>query len=383
MDKFIPLATPNYDGQEYLSISKSGMKEAYPPHRVDFENSFAAYIGMENAVSCQSGTAALHLSLLISDIGAGDEVIAPSITSIASANAIQYTGANPIYIDCDDYLCLDVDKVATFCSDECIFENNVLVNKVTNRQIKAVLAVHSFGNMVNMENLMKLAAQYNLIIIEDCADAFGCYINQGELKGHFAGTIGHFGVFSFNTKKIITADGGGMIVGKDNSLVERARYLSTQAKQLLPYYHHIDIGYNYQLSSIQALIGQVQLEKIEKFINIKENNFNLYKKKISAITGLSMLDFQHNIRSNYAFYLLLIEETYPLNRDQLISFLSEKKIKAQTISFFDNGELYNNDLSKARRFVERTIKIPCSTNLTNAEIEYIIKCLKVPLKQEN
>ena len=305
--------------------------------------------------------------MILSEIGHDDEVIVPTLTFIAAVNPIKYVGAEPIFMDCDDFLCLDVKKVTDFCENECDFIANKLINKKTKKHIKAVVAVHIFGNMVDMEALIKLAQKYNLKVIEDATEALGTYCKK---TGKFAGTIGDFGVYSFNGNKIITTGGGGAITANDFKMVEKAKYLSTQAKDDDVYFIHNEIGYNYRMTNIQAALGVAQLEQLETFIKIKEKNYNLYRDN-----GLNLLDFDCNLRSNNWFYSLLTNQ-----RDELIKFLSENKIQARPIwtlihTLKPYQSCQNYKIEKAIKYHEKIVNIPCSTNLDKADILYVISKL--------
>ena len=196
----------------------------------EFEKKFADYLGTEAAVSTQSGTAGLHLALR--ELGAehGDEVIVPTLTFIAAVNPAAYLGAVPVFMDCDDTLCMDADKLAQFLKAECGKDpQGQLIDRTTGRKVKAVIAVHIFGNACNMDRIMELAHEYNLKVLEDATEALGTCLTEGRYQGKFAGTIGDMGVYSFNANKIITTGGGGMVVSKDKAALEHMRYLSITA----------------------------------------------------------------------------------------------------------------------------------------------------------
>ena len=195
-------------------------------------------------------------------------------TFIAAVNPVKYIGQTNFY-GCDDSLCMDADKLLEFCEEECNFSNGKLINKNTGKHIKAVLVVHVFGNMANMEKIIEIAKRFNLKVIEDATEALGTYYTGGKFKEKYAGTIGDVGVYSFNGNKIITTGGGGMIVSNDEELLKRAKHLTTQAKSDELYYTHDEIGYNYRMTNLQAALGLAQLEQLEQFINTKRKLFYL------------------------------------------------------------------------------------------------------------
>jgi perosamine synthetase len=384
MDKFIPLSVPNLKANELAYVTEAIEEEWVSTGGsciTALEKGIAEYIGISDAVACQSGTAGLHLAMLVNDIGVDDEVIVPALTFIAAVNPVKYVGAEPVFMDCDDTLCMDMNKVEQFCMEECTFDGDKLTNKRTGKHVKAVVVVHVFGNVANMDKLMKIAAKYHLIVIEDSTEALGSYIKHGLYTGKFAGTIGKIGVYSFNGNKIITTGGGGMIVSDDKEILKKAKHLSTQAKSDELYYIHDEIGYNYRMTNLQAALGIAQLERLEEFIKIKKENYLLYKEKIKEIPGLSILNFNSNIRANYWFYSLKCDEEYPLNRDGLIKYLYSKGIQSRPIwGLISEQKVYLTNqaymIEKAKYYLEHIVNIPCSTNLTKENVLYVVDCLE-------
>lgn len=380
----IPLSVPNLKGNELNYVAQAIQDEWVSTGGSfiqKFEEEIAKYVHVDQAVACQSGTASLHLSLLLAGVERDTEVIVPTLTFIAAVNPVKYLGAEPIFMDCDDNLTMDIDKLEAFCKNECVLTKDGLINKETNRIIKAVVVVHVFGNMANMEKLIEVAEKYQLKVIEDATEALGTYYTEGKYEGKFAGTIGDFGVYSFNGNKIITTGGGGMLVAKDNRLAEQARYLSTQAKDDPVYYTHDNIGYNYRMTNLQAAVGVAQLEQIEKFIETKKKNYELYKEHINKIEGLSLLPFKSGIRPNYWFYSLKIEkEKFGLDRDQVLKKLAEQKIQTRPIwgliheqKPYIKNQTYQ--IEKAYEYRESILNIPCSSNLTEKEVKTVLEKL--------
>ena len=308
-------------------------------------------------------------------------MIVPTLTFIAAVNPVRYVGAEPIFMDCDDSLTMDVDKLRAFCENECVFENNKLINKTTKKHIKAILVVHVFGNMADMESIMEIAQAFNLKVIEDATEAIGTYYISGKYKGKHAGTIGDIGVYSFNGNKIMTTGGGGMIVSDNEDLLSRAKHLTTQAKSDELYYTHDEIGFNYRITNLQAALGLAQLEQLEDFIIAKKRNYDYYKKELNDIGGLRILDFKEDIRPNYWFYGLYIEDSFKLNRDELISYLASHKIQTRPIWGLINEQkpyLYNQsyEIDKAKDYLKHVVNIPCSSNLSIEDVTMVINCLK-------
>ena len=386
MGKFIPLSVPNLKGKELDYVTHAVETEWVStggPYVNDFENRVAEYVKVKAAVSCQNGTSGLHTALLVCGVTKEDEVIVPTLTFIAAVNPVKYIGAEPVFMDCDDSLSMDADKLREFCQFECSFVAGKLINNKTKKHIKVILVVHVFGNMADMEAIMAVAEQYNIKVVEDATEAIGTYYTKGKYQGKFAGTIGTIGVYSFNGNKIITTGGGGMMVSDDEALLKEAKHLTTQAKSDELYYTHDEIGYNYRMTNLQAALGLAQLEQLEEFIKVKAENYNLYKAKIQEIPGLSILDFKDDIRSNYWFYALECNEDYPLNRDEVIKYLSSKSIQSRPIwGLISEQKPYLScqtyKIDKATYYLEHIVNIPCSTNLTKEDALYVVECLRNP-----
>lgn len=384
MNKFIPLSVPNLKGNELKYVTTAVETEWVStggPYVEKFENMLAEYVHAEGGVSCQNGTAGLHLSLLLMNVTDRDEVIVPTLTFIAAVNPVRYIGASPVFMDCDDSLCMDPVKLADFCENKCDFIDGKLINKSTNKEIKALVVVHVFGNMADMEKLMPIAKKYNLKVIEDATEAIGTYYTDGIYAGKYAGTIGDIGVYSFNGNKIMTTGGGGMIVSDDKKLLDRAKFLSTQAKADTLYYVHDEIGYNYRMTNIQAALGIAQLEQLEDFIEIKIKNFEEYNKNIENIDGLRLIRVRKNTRSNHWFYGLFVEDDYKYNRDELIKYLSDNKIQSRPIwGLINNQKPYKDfetyKIDRANYYINHVVNIPCSSNLQDEDVNSVIEFLR-------
>jgi aminotransferase in exopolysaccharide biosynthesis len=382
--KFIPLSVPNLKGRELEYVTHAVETEWVStggPYVNEFEEKIAAYVKSKGAVSCQNGTSGLHIALQVCGVTRDDEVIVPALTFIATVNPVKYIGAEPIFMDCDDSLNMDAEKLSEFCAAECSFEGGKLINNKTKKHIKAIISVHVFGNMSDMGKIMEVANNYNLKVIEDATESIGTYYTQGKYKGKYAGTIGDIGVYSFNGNKIITTGGGGMIVADDEVLLKKSKHLTTQAKSDELYYTHDEIGYNYRMTNLQAALGLGQFEQLEDFIKIKEENYITYKQEIQEIQGLSIMDFKNNIRSNHWFYSLKCEKEYPMNRDEIIKYLSSKGVQARPIwGLINEQKPYINSqtykIEKAKNYLECIVNIPCSTNLTKDDLLYVVECLK-------
>ncbi len=234
-----------------------------------FERDVCDRIGATHAVACVNGSAALQVALKVVGVKAGDEVIVPTITFIAPVNSIHYLGAEPVFMDCDDYYNIDVEKTVEFIEKEVVYDGKRAINRRTKRRVAAIVPVHVFGNAVNLEPLLALCQDRGITIVEDACEGIGTFYSSGKLKNHFLGTIGTCGCFSFNGNKIITTGGGGMIVTDQSELAAKAAYLTTQAKDDALRYIHDEIGYNYRLPNLNAALGCAQMETLDAILKSK------------------------------------------------------------------------------------------------------------------
>lgn len=383
MANFIPLSVPNFSGKEkeYVNdavvsewVSTGGSKVS------DFEKVIAEYVGMPQAVACNCGTSGLHLALLVSGVGAGHEVIAPTLTFIAAVNPIRYANAEPVFIGCDDSLCMDPAAVERFCQQECEMQEGKLINKTTGKQVKALLVVHVFGNMADMEAFTRIANQYNLVLIEDATEALGTYYTSGPFAGKYAGTIGDVGVYSFNGNKLITTGSGGMLVSKHADWAAHAKHLSTQAKADELQFKHDEVGYNYRLTNLQAALGLAQMEQVEGFIAHKHKMWNMYKQALDGKNGYRILDFKDDTtRPNKWFFSLYLEDERH-KRDQVIQALSAEKIQTRPVwaLIHEQADYGKNQVfaaEKAQDYRAKIVNLPCSTNLTEEDCQRVIDTL--------
>ncbi|MDR0404295.1 MAG: LegC family aminotransferase [Oscillospiraceae bacterium] len=369
----VSLCGPNLKGNElrYVSDAIKSQWVSNGNYITSLEKAICSYVGIKGTVACQSGTSGIHLSMIALGIREGDEVIVPTVAFIAAVNPVRYVGAYPVFMDCDNSLCMDPEKLEEFLNYECVFDGNILVNKATNRIIKAIIVVHVFGNLGNMDKILELAKLFKLKLVEDATEALGSYYVHGPLKGKYAGTMGDIGVFSFNGNKIITTGGGGAVVSNDNRLLEKIRFLSGQAKNDPLYFVHDEIGYNYRMSNIQAAIGLGQIEQIEKFIEIKNKNYEIYKK-----FGIELLPFNDQIRSNKWFYAHLTRK-----RKDLINYLLKSGVEVRPLWMLVHLQkcyckFQSYKIEKARYFLERIVNLPCGTDLCKSSLMHVVDLLK-------
>ena len=386
MSDFIPLSVPSIRGNEWKYIKECLDTEwvsSVGKYVEKFENDICRFTGAKYAVACVNGTAALQLALQIVGVSPGDEVIVPTVTFIASVNVVRYLNAGPIFMDCDEYYNIDVEKTLQFINEETHFKDGVTFNKKTEKRISAIIPVHIFGNADNLEKLIPICKERNIEIVEDATESLGAYYSKGTLKNRYTGTISDIGCYSFNGNKIITTGGGGMIVTNNAEYAEKARYLTTQAKDDPIRYIHNEIGYNFRLTNVQSAMGVAQLERLPEYIEIKKRNYWIYKKKIDKIPGLHLAETPEYAVSNYWFYCLQIDkEIYGKDKEQLMEYLSENKIRTRPIWYLNHlqrpyKDCQNYKIEKAYEMSDRTLNIPCSVNLTTDEIERVLMLLKI------
>lgn len=372
---FIALSVPNFEGNEKKYVDDAVKQEwvstggAYIDQ---FEKNLATYLNCEKIAACQSGTSAIHLSLVDAGITKDDVVLVPPLTFIAAVNPVKYQYAKPVFIDCDDSFCLNPTKLEMFCKEECDFINNQLTYK--GKPVKAIIVVHVFGNLADMESIMKIADYYNLKVIEDATEALGSKFTEGLYKEKFAGTIGDYGTFSFNGNKIITTGGGGAVTAKDANNVDHIKYLSTQAKDDVHYYIHNEIGYNYRMTNLQAALGLAQLEELPEFIRRKHENYDLYSELFINNRYAKLLPFREGTYSNQWFYSLEINrKLISATMKKIIDELEQKGVGTRSIwGLINNQKPYVNEtaykIERAVYYADRILNIPCSTNLTKEDI---------------
>ena len=388
MGKFIPLSIPNFEGNEekyVVDAITSTFVSAVGGYVSRLEKDLAAFLNVDNVAVCQSGTSALHLSLVEAGVKPGDIVLVPPLTFIAAVNPVKYQFATPVFIDCDDSFCMDPVKLRSFCEEECVWDGQVL--KYTDAVVKALVVVHVFGNMADMESIMEIAEKYNLKIVEDATEALGTKYTEGKYKDKFAGTIGHFGCYSFNGNKIITTGGGGAITANDPKVVDHIRFLSTQAKTDPHYYIHDEVGYNYRMTNLQAALGVAQMEELLEFIRRKQKNYELYKELFKGFEYGTLMPFRNGTESNKWFYSLNIDRKHiTASMRDIISALHEKGIETRPIwGLVNEQKPYESEviykLEKAPYYADRILNIPSTTQITKEEIKYVTDTVKGLLKE--
>ena len=338
---------------------------------------------MPRAVAANAGSSALHLAALAAGIGPGQEVIVPTLTFIAAVSPLtRYVGAEPVFIGCDDSLCIDPDAVEDFCANRCTLKADGLYNDRTGARVAALEVVHVFGNMADMPRLLDIARRYRLTLIEDATEALGTRYTAGPLAGRYAGTMGDAGCYSFNGNKIITTGAGGMLVSNHPDWAEHAKHLSTQAKADELQFLHDEVGYNYRMTNVQASLGLAQLARLEDFIAVKQARYDQYRRGLDGVRGLRILPFRDEegtVRSNHWFFSLDLRGA-GLDRDRFIAGLQARNIQTRPVwaliheqADYPKNEAYG--LDKALGYRAGIVNLPCSTNLTEADCDRVIEAV--------
>lgn len=379
---FIPLSVPNFQGNERRYVDEAIDAEWVSTAGAfisRFEDEMAKTLDVSQACACQSGTAGLHLCLRHFGVGPDDIVLVPTLTFIATVNAVMYQSAVPVFFDCDDHMCIDVEQVAQYLSRECRIEENRTVERSSGRTVKAIIPVHVFGDHCNMDRLMELAELYHLFVIEDATESLGGVFSAGKYAGWHTGTAGHAGVLSFNGNKIITTGGGGMVISRDAAAIEHIRYLSQQAKNDTLYFIHEEYGYNYRMTNLQAALGLAQLEELDSFLKVKQHNYEYYCKALAECRYGEMLPFSSG-SSNHWFYSFALKEPDAARRDRLIHYMNDQNIQVRPIWKLNHTQtpflqFRAMNCATAQRFYDSVINIPCSTNLTEVQLERVCLAL--------
>ena len=387
MGSFIPLSIPNFEGNEKKYVDDAidqGWVSTGGAYITKLEQEMARFLHVDNVAACQSGTSALHLSLVEAGVKPSDVVLVPPLTFIAAVNPVKYQFATPVFIDCDDSFCMDPNKLRSFCEEECEWDGETL--KHHGATVKALVVVHIFGNVADMEAIMDTAEKYNLKVVEDATEALGTKYTEGRYKDKYAGTIGDFGCYSFNGNKIITTGGGGAVTSNDPATVDHLRFLSTQAKTDPHYYIHDEIGYNYRMTNLQAALGVAQMEKLPEFIRRKQANYELYKELFAGFEYGTLMPFRDGTSSNKWFYSINIDrEHIKASMREIIIACHDRGFETRAIwdlinkqKPYEREETYR--LVKAPYYANRILNIPSSTQITEEEIKFVADQVKQLLR---
>jgi dTDP-4-amino-4,6-dideoxygalactose transaminase len=334
-----------------------------------FENELAEYVGVKYAAAVSSGTAAIHLSLIILGIKSGDRVVCSSFTFVASANPILYQGATPVFVD---------SEKETWNMCPLALEKAIISSIEENIKPKAIIVVHLYGQSADMFKIMEISKKYDIPIVEDSAESLGsCY------HGKHTGTFGEMGIFSFNGNKIITTSGGGMVVSDNKDFIEKAKFFSTQARDPYPFYEHSHIGYNYRMSNVLAGIGRGQLQVIDERVESRRKIFGNYFNALSHIDGIEWMPEPKSDFSNRWLSCIRLNSKSKVTSHELIDALSNENIEARYLwkpmhlqPLFKDCQYFHMEGGSYSDFLFETgLCIPSASNMTEAQQDRVIKVI--------
>lgn len=380
-DPRIPLSVPHLAANEWRYVKEcldSGWVSTAGPYVRRFEEAVAGYLGAAHAVATVSGTAALHVALQVAGVEPGDEVLCSTLTFVAPANAIRYLGAWPVLMDADPvYWQMDPEKTVAFLERECHWQQGRLVNRHTGRRVRAILPVDILGHPVDLDPILEVARKYELAVVEDATESLGA-----EYRGRKTGRLGDIACFSFNGNKIITTGGGGMIVTDNARWAERARYLTTQAKDDPVEYIHGEIGYNYRLTSIQAAVGVAQLEQLPGFVERKRWIAGQYAQGLAGLPGITLPAEAAWARSTFWLYTILVdEERAGVSSRTLLRQLEAVGIQARPFwcpvhRQRPHAGAFADRIEVADRLYAQGLSLPSSVSLTEAEVRSVAAAVR-------
>ena len=373
----LPLSFPSFEGNEQKYSSRaiqSGHLATHGEFIGKFEQALTRRLGTHEAIALNSGTSALHLALVLLGVDVGDEVICQSFTFCASANPIVYLGATPIFVDSE--------KDSWNMSPE-LLEDAILDRLNEGRKPKAIIAVHLFGMPAKMNEIMEISRRYGIPVIEDAAEAIGSKIGDRP-----CGTFGTLGIFSFNGNKIMTSGGGGALISNDTRLVQRARYLSTQAREDLPYYQHLEIGYNYKMNNMAAAIGLAQLEMLDHFISCRRDVNRRYRSLLADKPGIHFLNENEDSFSNFWLTTICVDPEYAnTTNDKLRVRLLKEDIETRFLwkplhlqPVFQNAPYYGGNV--AENLFNTGLCLPSSIMVSFDEQKDIVGLMETTLSKQ-
>ncbi len=363
---FIPLHAPYFGGKEreyLIECIDSTFVSSVGPFVDRFERDMCAITGAQFAIAAVNGTAALHMAMIVAGVERDDEVLSQALTFVATANAISYIGAKPVFLDVDkDTLGLSPQAVRQFLEKE-TFQNerNECINKRTGKRIKACVPMHTFGFPMKIHELLDLCNQYNIVLIEDAAESLGSFVGEQH-----TGTIGHIAAFSFNGNKTVTSGGGGAIVTNDETWAKRAKYLTTTAK--VPHawdFYHDEIGYNYRMPNINAALACAQMEQLPQILKNKRETASFYQEELTK-QGVHVVTETPNTTANYWLNTIILNSKE--ERDAFLQFSNDKGVMTRPIwtlmnrlPAFQNSQ--TDSLENSIWLEERVVNIPSSVTL--------------------
>lgn len=364
---FVPLHAPVFVGNEkkFLNECIDSTFVSYVGEFVSrFEKMVVEYTGAKYAVAVSNGTLALHIALLLAGVREGDEVVSQALTFVATANAISYCRAKPLFVDSDKkYLGMSAEKLEDFLVKETFFKDDgFCYNKKSGKRVSACVPMHVFGHSVEIDKIIAICDRYNITVIEDAAESLGSYF-----KERHTGTFGRLAILSFNGNKTITTGSGGMILTDDEELAKRAKHLTTTAK--VPHkweFFHDEIGYNYRLNNLNAAVGCAQMENLDRYIENKRELASLYRDFFNSFSGIKFFSEPAGCRSNYWLNALILNDRQ--QRDTFLQVTNENGVMTRPIWQLMSRlpmftDCYSSNLEIAEWLEERVVNIPSSVRL--------------------
>ena len=363
-DRFIPVSAPTLAGNEkryVMDCLDTNWISARGKYVDRFEEEFAKFCGVKHGIACTNGTVALHLALLALGVGPGDEVIVPTLTYVATANAVRYCGATPVLVDCEP---------ETWNMDPGLIES-----RITPRT-KAIIVVHLYGHPVDMDAVMSLAGRHRLFVVEDAAEAHGALY-----RGRMVGSIGHISTFSFFGNKVISTGEGGMLTTNDQELARIVRLLKEQGMDPKRRYWHPVVGYNYRMTNITAAIGLGQVEMIDWHIQRRIEIARWYQENLRAVRGLSWQVEKPDTRHVFQFFTVVLKGEVARTREEVIAHLLSRRIEGRPVVYPVHAlppysdRVRGQSFPVADRIASRGINLPTFASLERADVDYVSECL--------
>ncbi|MBU0729373.1 MAG: aminotransferase class I/II-fold pyridoxal phosphate-dependent enzyme [Proteobacteria bacterium] len=370
MKKRIYLSPPHMGGDEFIYVKEAFATNYIAPvgPQIDaFEKEFGEIVGSKYAVATSSGTAALHLALRYVGVEPGDEVFCSTLTFVASANAILYLNAKPVFID---------SEISSWNMNPELLKQSLKAKAAKNKLPKAIVLVHLYGQCADIDPIKEICDRYDVAIIEDAAEALGA-----THRGKAAGSFGKAGIFSFNGNKIITTSGGGMLVSDDKALIDKARFWATQARDDAPHYEHSELGYNYRMSNVLAGIGRGQLRVLKDRVNRKREIFDYYSEGLANIPGITFMPEPVWGRSTRWLTCLTIDpELFGKDSEYIRLALENENIEARPVwkpmhmqPLFSDCEIVGGEVSE--ELFRNGLCLPSGTAMTREDIDRIISVI--------
>jgi dTDP-4-amino-4,6-dideoxygalactose transaminase len=367
MKKRIYLSSPHMGEKELLFVKEafdSNWIAPVGPHVDAFEKEFCEVTGAKYAAALSSGTAAIHLALVLLGVSRGDEVICSAFTFAASANPIVYQSAVPVFVD---------SEASTWNMDVGCLQEAIQDRIKKGKKPKAVILVHLYGQSADIDSIISLCSRYDIPLIEDAAESVGAYY-----KGSHTGAFGKFGIFSFNGNKIITTSSGGMLVSDDEEMIKKAKFLSSQSRDDAPHYQHSHIGYNYRISNVLAGIGRGQLSVLKERVNSRRSNFEFYEKSLRVLPGIDFMPEAEFGRSNRWLTCITIDPAlFGKDRECVRLALEKENIEARPAwkplhlqPVFKDYPYYGTGVSE--EIFDKGLCLPSGSNLKEEDLGRVV-----------